>query len=1101
MRMVKDAGAGLVCGFVTVPMMISYSSIIFRDQGFSAYSPSTVKLVLFSAFVHQIATTVCSKFPFSVGQVNDAGLIFLSGMATDIVSKCHQAGIPDDEMMATTLVTLAVSTFLLGAMLIVAGHFNAATLMQYLPMPVVGGYLAFAGLFSLEAGLSMMTGVSVGSLMDMLKLFVPHYMILFLPGLTAGVLLYKLMCTVKSSFTMPAYLGSILILFYGILFGCGYTLQDARDYGWISPLTPQTAVLQAFEMYAPGSVHWGILLDQFPRWAGMFIVVAFGSSLGVAAIEMELGLPLDYNKELQTVGMSNLMSGLGGGYTGSYIFTQCVFLMRSGVSSKAAGFALALLNLGIVCLPISITAYVPRLLFGALLVNIAAELMYVWLIDARFKMVQREYVVCLLSFLAIVAYGVEIGLTLGVMCSMTLFVHTYASVSTVTVSRTVTSKVLRNFEERAVLFANKGQIVTVHLSGYIFFGSALPILTEVKKNVVITGEVVRTGRKTTGGEEDCDQFSVSRQSRTRTRSMSSSGSSNRRSHRIQPVAVSGSQTLGLPPLREDMEDVAPVEGDIQLLSSAYQPILGPGDEEEYMSVYEEEEEERDRAMTLDEIMQNTNVYGMSGQQMTAHYERWKVATDEETTDPVFPFIDPQTEPEDEVPLQLGDGEGEGEGEEDIEGEGENTLEDGMTEENDIENGLSTEKNMKENDSSGSYRYEAPKAYPNAEISDPPQSPMPFTPAISRAQSEMPPDQPVLDVVWDSESIFRRRRAGGDSTTTATALPPVDDGTERSSLLSPSGPSTYGAIAPTPTPVFAPLKRQQSFGLSSLAKVKTEFLVLDFTGVVGIDATAARTCFLMLMQLMRSSGIPIVYANMKPTVKSLLECHEVLRPTDVVKPQLDIALEYCESQILDRAVQQKKQDADIISPDIAKTTPEIFGLQRILLDYLEVDTGDKSDENDIALGRVLSFMSREVLQQYFVRESASLGQILYERGAPGDKVYFVEKGAIDLVHPAATATGFSIDEEQHLANSSREKKVVAGGLFGETCFFLGKPHSCRAVVTEDCVLWTLDRPFMALLNKNEPQLCVLVQHLLLKSMALSSCWDAMQNDPSFSLLFE
>lgn len=30
----------------------------------------------------------------------------------------------------------------------------------------------------------------------------------------------------------------------------------------------------------------------------MFIVVTFSSSLDVAAIEMELGLPLDYDKEL-----------------------------------------------------------------------------------------------------------------------------------------------------------------------------------------------------------------------------------------------------------------------------------------------------------------------------------------------------------------------------------------------------------------------------------------------------------------------------------------------------------------------------------------------------------------------------------------------------------------------------------------------------------------------------------------------------------------------------------------------------------------------------------------------------------------------------------
>jgi hypothetical protein len=32
------------------------------------------------------------------------------------------------------------------------------------------------------------------------------------------------------------------------------------------------------------------------RLIGMFLVVAFSSSLDVAAIEMEMGLPLDYNR-------------------------------------------------------------------------------------------------------------------------------------------------------------------------------------------------------------------------------------------------------------------------------------------------------------------------------------------------------------------------------------------------------------------------------------------------------------------------------------------------------------------------------------------------------------------------------------------------------------------------------------------------------------------------------------------------------------------------------------------------------------------------------------------------------------------------------------
>lgn len=49
----------------------------------------------------------------------------------------------------------------------------------------------------------------------------------------------------------------------------------------------------------------------------MYFVVAFSSSLDVAAIQMELGRNLDFNHELKTVGLCNLISGLTGGFTGS----------------------------------------------------------------------------------------------------------------------------------------------------------------------------------------------------------------------------------------------------------------------------------------------------------------------------------------------------------------------------------------------------------------------------------------------------------------------------------------------------------------------------------------------------------------------------------------------------------------------------------------------------------------------------------------------------------------------------------------------------------------------------------------------------------------
>ncbi|PNG93962.1 hypothetical protein TSOC_015287, partial [Tetrabaena socialis] len=71
------------------------------------------------------------------------------------------------------------------------------------------------------------------------------------------------------------------------------------------------------------------MLAQLPKLAGLFLVVCFGSCMDVAAIQSDMPTPIDFNRELMTVGISNMVTGaLGAGYTGSYIFSQTIFTMR-----------------------------------------------------------------------------------------------------------------------------------------------------------------------------------------------------------------------------------------------------------------------------------------------------------------------------------------------------------------------------------------------------------------------------------------------------------------------------------------------------------------------------------------------------------------------------------------------------------------------------------------------------------------------------------------------------------------------------------------------------------------------------------------------------
>ena len=446
---------GVIQAVLLVPVTISFSAIIFKHPVFAPYLPQLSRLVIASSMVHQTCFAAWSTLPFAVGQVQDAGLIFLSAIASGIATRaqadhdqspCAFACDADDALapavVATTLITLGACTCALGAMLVVAGRLRLASLVQYLPMPVIGGYLAYIGFFCGQAGLGLMAGVELDGIGDWPELLAPSAdplmpapLLRVAPGLVLGVGLYALVTNVRHDFALPGAMIAIVAAFYFVLyFVVGADLAAARAAGWVAMPTdatpaaasppPADDALSALDdsaldgggdadggggggtvgwwsswmLYDATRMAWRYVPAAAPPWLAMVVVVAFSSSLDVAAIEMELGVPLDYDAELRTVGASNFVSGLFGGFSGSYIFSQTIFALRAGVRSRLCGATIAILECGLVVAPFSVVAYVPKCFFGALLVMIATDLMLEWLWRARHKMAAIEYAVALATF-------------------------------------------------------------------------------------------------------------------------------------------------------------------------------------------------------------------------------------------------------------------------------------------------------------------------------------------------------------------------------------------------------------------------------------------------------------------------------------------------------------------------------------------------------------------------------------------------------------------------------------------------------------------------------------------------------------------------------
>ncbi|KAJ8566750.1 hypothetical protein ON010_g6373 [Phytophthora cinnamomi] len=370
-------------------------------------------------------------------------------MATSI---CNSLGddVPVEAKVTTSIVTIGIATASLGICLVVMGKLRLAALASYLPMPVIGGYLAYIGIFCFYAGLALCTGLVVNNVESMLNVFEnAHDVLLCVPGVLGGEFLLVVSQRYDNSFILSGAIMIMPVVFFFIML-----------------------------------VHWGQLPKQFGTWLGMVFIVAFGSCLDIAAIELDMGSKLDFNHELKTVGWSNVVSGVLGGYSGSYIFSQTIFTYRSKINSRIVGVCVIIAEFGVVLAPVSVMSYVPRFFFAATLIFIAIDLMIEWLVLTYKKMSLREYVVLWLTFIAVNIESLDVGMLIGVGIAIVNFLLGYVRLPVVA-RKPRSSDAVRSLEERKLLNDRSGAIAYFELSGFLFFGSSAQILDGVQKAVYV----------------------------------------------------------------------------------------------------------------------------------------------------------------------------------------------------------------------------------------------------------------------------------------------------------------------------------------------------------------------------------------------------------------------------------------------------------------------------------------------------------------------------------------------------------------------------------------------------------------------------------------
>lgn len=479
---------------MSVPALYGYASVIFNHDAFQPYIAVLTKLSIWSSAVHQFSFVAFSSLPFAKAEVQDAGLLFLSCITNYIARTIIEEDGSIDEILSTAIVGIAVATASLGVVVLFLGKFNCANFVSYLPLPVVGGYLAFIGYFCFIAGVGLSVSQSMigGNFMSDIELLCNKKTIfLAIPGLISGIVLAVVCRFAKSDATLPLTMIAIPLGFYIVLYILGISLDEARQGMWVGEKESAADITSLLMVLDFEKVRWDLIMSTrcISVWFGMVFVVSFSSCLDVAAISMDMGEALDVNSELVTVGLSNVISGLTLGQTGSYIFSQTILTFKTGYHSRWIGVMGGLMFLGFVFTNINLLEIVPLFFLGSTLIFIGIDLLYEWLVHIYQKLIPSEYLVLLATFIAIQMVGIDAGIIIGVIVALVEYVVCTSKVSTLRrvlrQSRAVRQPHQRKLIQDVAYNNQNPKIVTLEVRETVFFGSSLGLLSKICEEINI----------------------------------------------------------------------------------------------------------------------------------------------------------------------------------------------------------------------------------------------------------------------------------------------------------------------------------------------------------------------------------------------------------------------------------------------------------------------------------------------------------------------------------------------------------------------------------------------------------------------------------------
>ncbi|MEZ4859884.1 MAG: SulP family inorganic anion transporter [Caldilineaceae bacterium] len=413
--------AGLVVGMILTFLNVSMAALIFKGA-LTPYLADGISLVLSGTVVLVLVTAMLSSLPSVVCVVQEAPVGILAVVAADIVYAMR--GYNPDQIYATVLGAILVSTGLTALTFWLLGRFQLGQLVRFVPYPVIGGFLAGTGWRLVTGALQVMTGTTIAA-----ALLDPLLLLRWIPGLLFGLLIFFTLRRTAHFLALPTLVMGAITIFYLALVGLGYTPDDALAAGWLLGPLPAGQLWQPGALLALRGAAWPLILTEHgASLAAIPLMSILALLLNTGALEVALGRDADVNRELRAGGIANVLALLAGSPPGFVAVTESALGQRLGGGGRLRGVVIAAVSVATLLFGATFLAYIPRLVVGGLLAFLGFVFLFEWLYDAWFKLMKLDNLLIWLITIVIALFGFLAGVAVGILVAMVLFVINYSRV-------------------------------------------------------------------------------------------------------------------------------------------------------------------------------------------------------------------------------------------------------------------------------------------------------------------------------------------------------------------------------------------------------------------------------------------------------------------------------------------------------------------------------------------------------------------------------------------------------------------------------------------------------------------------------------------------